>query len=108
MKTELSIETKISSEILNIIVSGEIDSSNYEIFKNEVFEAYSASANIKQISFDIGGCDMISSNGFGIFYELIDTIEKRNSKIAVSIRNANSAIKKIIKLLKMTDEFDVQ
>ncbi|MBP7653984.1 STAS domain-containing protein [Candidatus Dependentiae bacterium] len=107
MKTALEVKYNCENNILCYHVTGEIDSSNYEIFKNTVFSGFSEYSNIKEVIFDLKYCSSISSNGFGIFYEFLDTIEKRGFKLKISLINTNPLIFKIIKLLKMYNEFNV-
>jgi len=108
MNTELKISLKKIDSNALFVIDGEIDSTNYEIFRKALFSEFKLTEDISKIIFELKNCGLISSNGFGIFYEFRDTIEKRGFNGGIKIINANKAVIKLIKMLKMDDEFIVE
>jgi len=102
----LEVNKKENNKI-TLFVKGEINSANYTKLKKKLAEILDDLISVNEIIIDLKDCEYISSNGFGIFYETKDILEKRNLPVKLRFINVNDIIFENMLVLKMHNEFEI-
>ncbi|HON55706.1 MAG TPA: STAS domain-containing protein [bacterium] len=109
MLTNLNIELIYDDDNkkIEVLIIGEIDYSNYEKLRQITRKILDSANNYKEIIFNLKDCKMISSNGFGLFFELQDFLINRKYAAKIKFSNVNNLILQNMKILKMDSEFEI-
>ena len=97
----MSVLSRINNDVLEIRVSGRIDSSMYKSFT----EISNQGTGLKDAVIDMQEAEYIDSSGLGMLLLLREKMGGESASI--SITNANETIKKIMKIANFQTMFTI-
>jgi len=91
-------------EILNVLLSGDLDINSVETFKDDILEKYE---NIdKDVVIDLQELDYIDSTGIGAIMTVYNEVKKKDK--VLTVKNANRNIAKLFKITELDKIFNME
>ena len=91
--TNLTHQLDLAAGVLNVIIPGDILSTNADVLRDELFALLESEAvrtgAWKTLHLDLTGAQMVDSVGLNLIVSVVRTVKARQGKVAAKIRSAN-------------------
>lgn len=91
-------------EILNVLLSGDLDINSVEKFKEDILEKYENMD--RDIVINIKDLEYIDSTGIGAIMTVYNEVKKKNK--VLTVKNANRNIAKLFKITELDKIFNME
>ena len=99
----MDIQIKEESDVVNIMVFGDIEMMSIKNFKEKLFEIGN---NLdKNIEIDLSNVDYIDSSGVGVLISLLKLQKKKGKNL--NIKKVSSKVLRVLKLSSLSDVFEM-
>ncbi|OHD70070.1 MAG: hypothetical protein A2W19_04550 [Spirochaetes bacterium RBG_16_49_21] len=99
----MDIQIKEESDVVNIMVFGDIEMMSIKNFKEKLFEIGN---NLdKNIEIDLSNVDYIDSSGVGVLISLLKLQKKKGKNL--NIKKVSSKVLSVLKLSSLSDVFEM-
>lgn len=91
-------------EILNVLLSGDLDINSVEKFKEDILEKYENMD--RDIVINLKDLEYIDSTGIGAIMTVYNEVKKKNK--VLTVKNANRNIAKLFKITELDKIFNME
>lgn len=99
----MDIEVKEYTDVVNVIVNGDIEMMTIKNFKEKLFEI--GHNTDKNIEIDLSNVDYIDSSGVGVLISLLK-LQKKKGK-TLNINKVSTKVLNVLKLSSLSDVFEM-
>jgi anti-sigma B factor antagonist len=99
----MDIEVKEYTDVVNVVVNGDIEMMTIKNFKEKLFEI--GHTIDKNIEIDLSNVDYIDSSGVGVLISLLK-LQKKKGK-TLNINKVSAKVLNVLKLSSLSDVFEM-